>query len=235
VIFQKLPTAESLGTVLLAKLERENSACSMDASIAAIVREALAFTPVAESGGKVERARNDLSALDDPDWQEKFSAAIMGAMAFGAENVKQPPAGHWLAQWWDLGRLHAARAAAPAPVAGSAEPVATVVATAPERIWLQVCVDCDGSDCAQGSFPSDHEGITWCQDSIGGVQVEYVRADTHPATIREVSDEDVECAQEAFVKVYDWVTPTNCVIRKTIESFRARLNAELRGERKEGE
>jgi hypothetical protein len=121
-----------------------------------------------------------------------------------------------------------------APVAASAEPVAKVVATAPESIWLQVCVDCDGSDCAQEPFPSNHDGITWCQDSIGGVQVEYVRADTHPAAIREVSDEDVRVALGSIPQsMMCWIHPDD--MRTGLKSFRERLNAELRGERKEGE
>lgn len=62
---------------------------------------------VAAAPPEAPRARNDLTALDDVDWQEKFSAAIQGAMAFGAENVRRPPAGHWLARWWELGRRYA--------------------------------------------------------------------------------------------------------------------------------
>lgn len=50
------------------------------------------------------RSRSDLSALEDADLQEKFSAAIMGAMMYGAGNTNPPPAGHWLEQFWQLGR-----------------------------------------------------------------------------------------------------------------------------------
>jgi hypothetical protein len=65
------------------------------------------------------------------------------------------------------------------PAAEGAVGVPVVVATAPERIWLQVAGSDDGYGAGE-MFPSDHDGITWCQDSIGGVQVEYVRADIHP-------------------------------------------------------
>lgn len=47
--------------------------------------------------------------------------------------------------------------------------------TAPERIWLQVNPEAVSEN--DEPFPSDHEGITWCQDSVGGDEVEYVRAD----------------------------------------------------------
>jgi hypothetical protein len=52
-----------------------------------------------------------------------------------------------------------------------------IVLTAPDRIWLQVCPEDDGcSDSAFGEIERVAE-ITWRADSIGGVQVEYIRAD----------------------------------------------------------
>lgn len=48
--------------------------------------------------------------------------------------------------------------------------------TAPERIWLQI--DSDGcADDRDEPFPDDHDGVTWCSENIGGIEVEYVRAD----------------------------------------------------------
>ena len=47
-------------------------------------------------------------------------------------------------------------------------------ATAPERIWLQV-----SEDEYDGPFPADHDA-TWCAESIGGTEVQYVRADLVP-------------------------------------------------------
>ena len=46
--------------------------------------------------------------------------------------------------------------------------------TAPPRIWLQVS---DGAFNSESEFPTDHEGITWCQDSVLESEVAYVRAD----------------------------------------------------------
>ena len=56
--------------------------------------------------------------------------------------------------------------------------------TAPKRVWLQVNSDAwvdEESGRTEGEddpFPIGfgHE-VTWCQDSIGGLEVEYVRAD----------------------------------------------------------
>ena len=46
--------------------------------------------------------------------------------------------------------------------------------TAPERIWLQI--DTGDSDRSQ-PFPDDRDGISWCWESIGGAEVEYIRSD----------------------------------------------------------
>ena len=46
--------------------------------------------------------------------------------------------------------------------------------TAPDRIWLQI--DPADSDRSR-PFPADHDGITWCAHSVGGAEVEYIRAD----------------------------------------------------------
>jgi hypothetical protein len=53
-------------------------------------------------------------------------------------------------------------------------------AGAPERIYLQINTDGDPSDTG---YPADHEDVTWCWRSIGGQEVQYVRADlaTPPA------------------------------------------------------
>lgn len=48
--------------------------------------------------------------------------------------------------------------------------------TAPEKIWLQIDTDADSEDRDE-SFPTDFEGVTWHSGPIGGVEVEYVRAD----------------------------------------------------------
>jgi len=52
----------------------------------------------------------------------------------------------------------------------------TLTKTAPERIWLQIDPDTPLSDSSD-PFPEDLDGITWCADSVGGLEVEYVRAD----------------------------------------------------------
>ncbi|TXH55124.1 MAG: hypothetical protein E6Q97_09485 [Desulfurellales bacterium] len=47
--------------------------------------------------------------------------------------------------------------------------------TAPARIWLQVDTSADNSDRDE-SWPCD-DGVSWCHESVGGLEVQYVRAD----------------------------------------------------------
>lgn len=52
----------------------------------------------------------------------------------------------------------------------------TLTKTAPERIWLQVDIGASG-DYRDEPFPSDIDGVTWHNEELGGLEVEYVRAD----------------------------------------------------------
>ncbi len=52
-------------------------------------------------------------------------------------------------------------------------PIPTNIAkTAPEHIWLVT-----GADHETDDFPSDHEGVLWCEDQIDDTDVSYIRAD----------------------------------------------------------
>ena len=46
--------------------------------------------------------------------------------------------------------------------------------TAPKEIWLQIG---DDSDHHNKVFPTQHDAITWCQDSAMGCEVKYIRSD----------------------------------------------------------
>jgi len=58
------------------------------------------------------------------------------------------------------------------------EPVAKVVSTAPDRIWLDIGFD--PQDEAEISFRELCD-VTWSEDNASGYGIEYVRADTPPA------------------------------------------------------
>ena len=55
-----------------------------------------------------------------------------------------------------------------------------ITETAPKRIWLQVCADEYPGD-RDDEFPNDAE-VTWCAEELGGLEIEYVRADLAIAT-----------------------------------------------------
>jgi hypothetical protein len=70
--------------------------------------------------------------------------------------------------------------AAQAATGGEREPDYTPGAldqSAPARIWLQIDTAGDNADRGE-AFPADNwEHVSWCQRSIGGLEIEYVRAD----------------------------------------------------------
>ncbi len=66
--------------------------------------------------------------------------------------------------------------------------------TAPRAIWLNVF-----TGDPDGEFPADHEGITWCEDEAGDVDVPYVRADIHSHLIARVAELQADAAELAFL------------------------------------
>jgi hypothetical protein len=50
-------------------------------------------------------------------------------------------------------------------------------ANAPEKIYLQVCGDCNVNDCDNCKFEDLEDNVTWCKDKIFKNDVEYVRKD----------------------------------------------------------
>ena len=48
---------------------------------------------------------------------------------------------------------------------------------APEKIYLQVCGDCNDNDCENCKFDDFEDNITWCKDRIFPKDIEYTRTD----------------------------------------------------------
>ena len=48
---------------------------------------------------------------------------------------------------------------------------------APEKIYLQICGDCNANDCENCKFEDLEENITWCKDKIFVKDIEYTRTD----------------------------------------------------------
>jgi len=49
--------------------------------------------------------------------------------------------------------------------------------TAPEIIWLQI--DTSESNKERDELWPGDDGVTWCSESIGGLEIQYVRADLY--------------------------------------------------------
>lgn len=66
--------------------------------------------------------------------------------------------------------------------------------TAPKRIWLQI--DTAGDNDDRGEEWPGADGVTWQDESIGGLEIQYVRADlVQPApTPKDTSEPDLEDA-----------------------------------------
>jgi hypothetical protein len=76
---------------------------------------------LASSRAQVEIDAERQKPLDDPHLQELFGDCIEGALAFGYQGSNEPPEGHWLWRFWNIGRAEAAAPPAPA-LASGAEP-----------------------------------------------------------------------------------------------------------------
>ena len=48
---------------------------------------------------------------------------------------------------------------------------------APEKIYLQVCGDCQDNECDNCKFEDLEDNVTWCKDKIFDKDIEYIRTD----------------------------------------------------------
>ena len=78
---------------------------------------------------------------------------------------------------------------------------------APEKIYLQVCGDCNANDCENCKFEDLEDNVTWCKDKIFDNDIEYTRTD---AFIRKIEDY-LKSQLYDYLKsqLYDWVSITN--------------------------
>ena len=47
----------------------------------------------------------------------------------------------------------------------------------PDKIYLQVCGDCNANDCDNCKFEDLEDNVTWCKDRIFSKDIEYTRTD----------------------------------------------------------
>ncbi len=80
------------------------------------------------------------------------------------------------------------------------EKVPVYVATAPERIFLQVA---DDAYYAEDPFPIGEE-VTWCADSVMALEVAYRREDLHAATVTELRADRDSWREQAEDRLREW-------------------------------
>lgn len=71
----------------------------------------------------------------------------------------------------------------------------TLTETAPPRLWLQVDTGAS-NDYRDEPFPSDIDGVTWHNEEIGGLEVEYVRSDIAAGLLEALRGLLVRCSAE---------------------------------------
>lgn len=47
----------------------------------------------------------------------------------------------------------------------------------PEKVYLQICGDCNDNDCENCKFEDLEDNVTWCKDKIFNKDIEYIRTD----------------------------------------------------------
>jgi hypothetical protein len=58
--------------------------------------------------------------------------------------------------------------------------------TAPGQIWLQVDTS-ENNEQRHEAFPEDYDGVSWCAESVGGLEIAYVRADVAHRHMRSMA------------------------------------------------
>ena len=48
---------------------------------------------------------------------------------------------------------------------------------APEKVYLQICGNCNDNDCRNCKFEDLEDNVTWCRDKIFKKDFEYTRTD----------------------------------------------------------
>ena len=75
-------------------------------------------------------------------------------------------------------------------------------ANAPEKIYLQVCGDCNANDCENCKFEDFEDNITWCKDKIFERDIEYTRKDAFIKRAKKWFEQQPETYDANGVRCY---------------------------------
>lgn len=105
---------------------------------------------------------------------------------------------------------------------------------APEKIYLQVCGDCNDNDCKNCKFEDLKDNVTWCKDEIFDKDIEYIRTDVFiEKACKFISDRidipfNVECSNgKPLADSYSkYLLARLEAVNKTIEDFKNYMKGE---------
>ena len=80
---------------------------------------------------------------------------------------------------------------------------------APEKIYLQICGNCNDNDCENCKFEDLEDNVTWCKEKIFDKDIEYVRTDAF-----------IEKAVEWIKEKWDDSYTMPIIIDSVIEDFK---------------
>jgi len=69
--------------------------------------------------------------------------------------------------------------------------------TAPEIIWLQI--DTSASNDERDELWPGDDGVTWCSESIGGIEIQYVRADLYTDMAKRLETAERDAARWRYL------------------------------------
>ena len=98
--------------------------------------------------------------------------------------------------------------------------------SAPEKIYLQVCGDCNANDCENCKFEDLEENITWCKDKIFVKDIEYTRTDAFIERACDWLRTHSEMDFFELIPVGNYCGAGNLNKKKMIEDFRNYMKGE---------
>ena len=90
---------------------------------------------------------------------------------------------------------------------------------APEKIYLQVCGDCNANDCKNCKFEDLEDNVTWCKDKIFDKDIEYTRTDAFIEKAANWLRTHSEADYLELIPDYNYCGAGNLNKKKMIEDF----------------
>ena len=92
---------------------------------------------------------------------------------------------------------------------------------APDKIYLQVCGDCNDNECENCKFEDLEDNVTWCKDKIFKRDIDYTRTDA----FMKKTENFLEMLGYGFT-ITDNITHTNYDKEQLVEDFRNYMKGE---------